>query len=140
MTNRELLELPSEILIPAAIQNQITEQNAAALQCRMVVEGANGPTTLEADDILSDRGILVVPDVIANSGGVTVSYFEWVQDLQNFFWTEREVNERLTSMIQRAFQQVLATAEERSVDLRTAALMRGIRRIADAKRRRGIFP
>ena len=140
VTNRELLELPSEILIPAAIQNQITEQNAAALQCRMVVEGANGPTTLEADDILSDRGILVVPDVIANSGGVTVSYFEWVQDLQNFFWTEHEVNERLTSMMQRAFQQVLATAEERRVDLRTAALMRGIRRIADAKRRRGIFP
>jgi glutamate dehydrogenase (NAD(P)+) len=140
VTSRELLELPCEILIPAAVQNQITEKNADALRCRMIVEGANGPTTLEADDILTRRGVFVVPDVLANAGGVTVSYFEWVQDLQNFFWTEEEVNARLGAIMQRAFHQVLTTAEEREVDLRTAALMRGIRRIAEAKRRRGIFP
>jgi glutamate dehydrogenase (NAD(P)+) len=140
VTNRELLELPCEILIPAAIQSQITEKNADALRCRMIVEGANGPTTLEADDILASRDIFVVPDILANAGGVTVSYFEWVQDLQNFFWTEDEVNARLGAVMRRAFDQVAATAEEHQVGLRTAALMRGIRRIAEAKRRRGIFP
>jgi glutamate dehydrogenase (NAD(P)+) len=140
VTNAELLELPCDVLIPAAIQNQITDRNAAALRCRMIVEGANGPTTLEADDILAERGIFLVPDILANAGGVTVSYFEWVQDLQNFFWTEEEVNARLTMLIRRAFHQVLTTAEERGVDLRTAALMRSVRRIAEAKRRRGIFP
>jgi glutamate dehydrogenase (NAD(P)+) len=140
VTNSELLELPCEILIPAAIQNQITERNADLLHCRMMVEGANGPTTLEADDILDDRGIFVVPDILANAGGVTVSYFEWVQDLQNYFWTEEEVNSRLASIMQRAFRQVMATAEEHNVDLRAAALRRSIRRIAEAKRRRGIFP
>jgi glutamate dehydrogenase (NAD(P)+) len=140
VSNRELLELPCEILIPAAIQNQITEQNASALQCRMVVEGANGPTTLEGDEILASRGIFVVPDILANAGGVTVSYFEWVQDLQNFFWTEEEVNARLTTIMERAFERVLSKAEEQEVDLRTAALMSSIHRIAEAKRRRGIFP
>lgn len=140
VTNSELLQLPCEILIPAAIQNQLTERNADALQCRMIVEGANGPTNLEADDILTSRGIFVVPDILANAGGATVSYFEWVQDSQSFFWSEEEVNSRLTTMMQRSFQQVLATAEEHNVNLRTAALMRGIRRIAEAKRRRGIFP
>jgi glutamate dehydrogenase (NAD(P)+) len=140
VTNSELLELPCEILIPAAIQNQITERNADLLHCRMMVEGANGPTTLEADDILDDRGIFVVPDILANAGGVTVSYFEWVQDLQNYFWTEEEVNSRLASIMQRAFRQVMATAKEHNVDLRAAALRRSIRRIAEAKRRRGIFP
>jgi glutamate dehydrogenase (NAD(P)+) len=140
VTNSELLQLPCEILIPAAIQNQLTERNADALQCRMIVEGANGPTTLEADEILTSRGIFVVPDILANAGGATVSYFEWVQDSQSLFWSEEEVNNRLTTMMQRSFQKVLATAEEHNVNLRTAALMRAIRRIAEAKRRRGIFP
>lgn len=138
--NAELLSLPCDVLIPAAIQNQLTGDNAAALRCKLVVEGANGPTNLEADEILDDRGILVVPDILANAGGVTVSYFEWVQGLQHFFWTEDEVNSRLITLIQRAFAEVMATAQERKVNLRTAALIRGVSRIAEAKRRRGIFP
>jgi glutamate dehydrogenase (NAD(P)+) len=140
LSSHELLEVPCDILIPAAVQNQITGANAARLRCRMVVEGANGPTTLEADDILRDRGVFVVPDILANAGGVTVSYFEWVQDAQQFFWTEEEVNRRLLEIMQRAYREVHAVAEERKVDLRTAALVRGIQRIAEAKRRRGVFP
>jgi glutamate dehydrogenase (NAD(P)+) len=140
VSNAELLELPCDVLVPAAIQNQITRANAGKLRCRMIVEGANGPTDLEADAILADRGVFVVPDILANAGGVTVSYFEWVQGLQHFFWSEDEVNSRLTTLMQRAFADVLATAEQRKVDLRTAALIRGIGRIAEAKRRRGIFP
>jgi glutamate dehydrogenase (NAD(P)+) len=138
--NAELLELECEVLIPAAIQNQLTQANASRLRCRIVAEGANGPTTLEADAILRDRGIFVIPDIVANAGGVTVSYFEWVQDLQHFFWTEAEVNTRLTTLMERAFRAVLALASERKVDLRTAALMTGIGRVAEAKRRRGVFP
>jgi glutamate dehydrogenase (NAD(P)+) len=140
VTNAELLELPCEILIPAAIQNQITGENAEELRCRLLVEGANGPTTLEADEILARRGVYVVPDILANAGGVTVSYFEWVQDLQNFFWTEAEVNSRLTTIMERAFRSVLALSGEKGVDMRTAALIQGIGRIAEAKRRRGVFP
>jgi len=140
VTNSELLELPCEMLIPAAIQRQITSRNAAALQCRMVVEGANGPTTLNADAILKDRDIMVVPDIVANAGGVTVSYFEWVQGLQQFFWSEDEVNNRLIELMQRAYRDVEAVAEKGKVDLRTAALMRGIDRVKEAKRRRGVFP
>jgi glutamate dehydrogenase (NAD(P)+) len=140
VSNAELLELPCDILIPAAIQNQITELNAHSLRCRLVVEGANGPTTLEADAILAERGVFVVPDILANAGGVTVSYFEWVQGLQQFFWTEEEVNDRLIALMQRAFREVLGLAQERGVDLRTAALMRAIGCIAEAKRRRGVFP
>jgi glutamate dehydrogenase (NAD(P)+) len=140
VTNRELLELPCDILVPAAIQNQITGENASALRCRMMVEGANGPTTLEADAILDDRGVLVVPDILANAGGVTVSYFEWVQGVQQFFWSEKEVNRRLIDLMQRAFHDVQDTAKERGVNLRTAALMRGIERVKEAKRRRGVFP
>jgi glutamate dehydrogenase (NAD(P)+) len=104
------------------------------------VEGANGPTTLEADRILEDRGVLVVPDILANSGGVTASYFEWVQDLQNPFLSEDDVNARITTILERAFARVLASSQEHGVDLRTAALIAGIRRVADAKRRRGVFP
>jgi glutamate dehydrogenase (NAD(P)+) len=137
---QELLTLPCDVLIPAAIQNQITETNAGALRCRMVVEGANGPTTLEADDILAGRGIFVVPDILANAGGVTVSYFEWVQDAQQFFWTEEEVNNKLIAIMQRSFREVLAVAREKKIDLRSASLMRGIHRVAEAKRRRGVFP
>jgi len=140
VTPQELLTLPCEVLIPAAIQNQITEHNASQLRCRMLVEGANGPTTLEADDILAERGTFVVPDVLANAGGVTVSYFEWVQDAQQFFWTEEEVNQKLIHIMQRSFREVLAVAREKKIDMRTASLMRGIHRVAEAKRRRGVFP
>jgi glutamate dehydrogenase (NAD(P)+) len=140
VSNQELLTLPCDILIPAAIQNQITAENADGIRCRLLVEGANGPTSLEADAILAERGIVVVPDILANAGGVTVSYFEWVQGLQQFFWTEREVNERLVELMKRAFAEVQAVAEQEGVDLRTAALMRGIHRVAEAKRRRGVFP
>jgi glutamate dehydrogenase (NAD(P)+) len=140
ISNSEILELPCEALIPAAIQNQITERNADRLQCRVLVEGANGPTTLEADRVLSERGIFVVPDILANAGGVTVSYFEWVQGLQKFFWSEEEVNHRLIELMQRAYRDAVATAESRRVDLRCGALIRGIDRIKEAKRRRGVFP
>jgi glutamate dehydrogenase (NAD(P)+) len=140
VTNAELLEVPCEVLIPAAIQNQITGANAGALRCKLLVEGANGPTNLEADDILRERGIFTVPDVVANAGGVTVSYFEWVQDAQQFFWTEEEVNQKLVQILQRSFRDVLAVAETRKVDMRTAALMRGLHRVTEAKRRRGVFP
>ncbi len=140
VTNAELLELDCDVLIPAALQNQITERNAGRIRARLVVEGANGPTSLEADSILRERGIFVVPDILANAGGVTVSYFEWVQDAQQLFWTEDEVNERLTKIMSRAFRELLAFALEKKVDLRTALLWRGIGRVAAAKRLRGVFP
>jgi glutamate dehydrogenase (NAD(P)+) len=140
VTNEELLTLPCDVLIPAALGNQITERNAGRLACRILAEGANGPTTLEADAILAERGIFVVPDILANAGGVTVSYFEWAQDAQKFFWSEGEVNQRLISIMQRAFADVLGVAQAQRVDLRTAALMRSIERVAEAKRRRGVFP
>ncbi len=140
ITNAELLELPCDILVPAAIQNQITAENAGRIRARIVAEGANGPTTLEADAILRERGIFVVPDILANAGGVTVSYFEWVQDAQQFFWTEEEVNTRLIQIMQRAFSEVLKRSRAEGVDLRTAAMMLGIGRVAEAKRRRGVFP
>jgi glutamate dehydrogenase (NAD(P)+) len=140
VSNEELLALPCDILVPAAVQNQLTEKTAGRIQARLVVEGANGPTTLEADRVMGERGITVVPDILANAGGVTVSYFEWVQGLQQFFWSEQEVNDRLIRLMQRAFKDVWTVARQRGVDLRTAALMRGIERVAEAKRRRGVFP
>lgn len=140
LSNAELLELPCEVLVPAAVQNQLTEANAERLRCRLVVEGANGPTTLEADAILRERGVLVVPDILANAGGVTCSYFEWVQGLQQYFWSEEEVNARLIGLMQRAYREVQATAETEGTDLRTAALILGLGRVKEAKRRRGIFP
>ncbi len=140
VTNHEILELPCDILIPAAIQNQITELNAHELDCKLVVEGANGPTTLEADAILADRGIIVVPDILANAGGVTVSYFEWVQGLAQFFWSEQEVNEKLERLMVKAFQAVHYMAKERGVSLRSAAMMLGVERVKEAKRTRGVFP
>lgn len=140
VTNAELLELPCDVLIPAAIQNQISEHNAEKLACRVMVEGANGPTNLEADAILADRGVLVVPDILANAGGVTCSYFEWLQGSQQFFWSEQEVNTRLTDLMTRAYQEVQTIADNESVNLRTAALMKGIQRVAAAKRFRGVFP
>ncbi|MGH7288166.1 MAG: Glu/Leu/Phe/Val family dehydrogenase [Myxococcota bacterium] len=140
VTNDELLELPCEVLVPAAVQNQLTGKNAGRLRCRLVVEGANGPTTLEADQVLAERGVTVVPDILANAGGVTVSYFEWVQGLQQFFWSEQEVNDRLIRLMQRAFKDVWGVSRAKGVDLRTAALIRGIERVTEAKRRRGVFP
>ena len=140
VTNRELLELDCDVLIPAAIENQIDQANADRLKCRMVVEGANGPTSLEADAILRERGILVVPDILANAGGVTVSYFEWIQSSQRLMWTEEEVNSKLISLMQDAYHRVDHEARSRSLDMRTAALRLGIQRIAEAKRTRGIFP
>jgi glutamate dehydrogenase (NAD(P)+) len=140
ISNEELLELPCEVLIPAAVQNQLTDKNAPRVQARLIVEGANGPTTLEADGIFMQRGITVVPDILANAGGVTVSYFEWVQGLQQFFWSEQEVNDRLIRLMQRASKDVWGVSRAKNVDLRTAALMRGIERVAEAKRRRGVFP
>jgi glutamate dehydrogenase (NAD(P)+) len=140
VTNAELLELPCQALVPAAIEHQITEANADRIQASIVVEGANGPTTLEADAVLAERGVYVVPDILANAGGVTVSYFEWLQGMQHFFWSEEEVNTKLIALMQQAFRDVAGVAADRRVDLRTAALIRGVGRIAEAKRRRGIFP
>jgi len=140
VSNSEILALPCEVLIPAAVQNQITERNADRIVCRVLAEGANGPTSMEADAILGERGIFVVPDILANAGGVTVSYFEWVQGLQQFFWSEEEVNSRLINLMQRAYREVHAFAEHQKIAMRTAALMRGIDRVKEAKRRRGVFP
>ena len=140
ISNAELLELDCDVLVPAAMQNQISEANADRIRARIVVEGANGPTSLEADAILRERGVFVVPDILANAGGVTVSYFEWVQDAQQFFWTEQEVNQKLIAIMSKAYKDVSGLAREKRVDLRTASMMRGIARIAAAKRVRGVFP
>ncbi|MCL6553677.1 MAG: Glu/Leu/Phe/Val dehydrogenase [Firmicutes bacterium] len=140
VTNQELLELPCDVLVPSALEGQITEDNAPRIRARVVVEGANGPTTPEADAILRERRVTVLPDIVANAGGVIVSYFEWVQGLQQFFWTEEEVNANLERIIVRSFGQVVKVAEERNVDLRTAALIRAIERVADALFTRGIYP
>ncbi len=140
VTNAELLELPCEILIPAALEGQLTARNAGAIQARLIVEGANGPTTAEADRLLRDRGILILPDVLANAGGVIVSYFEWVQDLQFFFWKEDEVNSRLRDILTKAFQRTVTLARREGVDLRSAALMEAVERVARATKLRGFYP
>ncbi|WJE14116.1 Glu/Leu/Phe/Val dehydrogenase [Halobacillus sp. ACCC02827] len=137
ITNEQLLELDCDILVPAAIENQITEDNAHNVKASIVVEAANGPTTLDATRILSERGILLVPDVLASSGGVTVSYFEWVQNNQGYYWTEEEVEEKLHKVIVKAFDNVYSTAETRRVDMRLAAYMVGVRKMAEASRFRG---
>jgi glutamate dehydrogenase (NAD(P)+) len=136
----DVLEVPCEIVIPAAFERQITEDNAERLQCELVVEAANGPTTPEAEVILRDRGILVVPDVLANAGGVTVSYFEWVQAHQRYTWNEIEVQERLRRQLRAAFGRVVETAERLGSDWRMAALSVAIERVAEAARMRGIYP
>jgi glutamate dehydrogenase (NAD(P)+) len=140
MTNAELLVLPCDLLIPAALESQLTEDNAPDIKARLIVEGANGPTTPEADRVLVDRGITLVPDILANAGGVTVSYFEWVQALQAFAWTEQEVNSRLKYIMDRAFAATTATADQHGVDLRTGALITAIGLVADAVTVRGIYP
>jgi len=140
VTNEELLEVECDVLIPAAIAAQITDENAGKIKARLVVEGANGPTTPAADHILSDKGVLVVPDVLANAGGVVVSYFEWVQDLQNFFWEEDEVNNKLTRIMRNSFASVEATMRQHKTDMRTAAYIIGVKRVAEATITRGIFP
>ena len=140
ITNEDVLEVPCEILVPSALEGQITERNAGKVKARLIVEGANGPTTPEADAILQDRKVLVVPDILANAGGVTVSYFEWVQDLQSFFWSEEEINERLERIMVRSFREVLGVSQERQVEMRTAALVKAVQRVADALITRGIYP
>ncbi|MDM5228692.1 Glu/Leu/Phe/Val dehydrogenase [Cytobacillus sp. NJ13] len=137
LTNEELLELDCDILVPAAVSNQITAANAHNIKSSIVVEAANGPTTLEATKILSDRGILLVPDVLASSGGVTVSYFEWVQNNQGYYWTEEEVTEKLKKVLVQAFDNVYQTSQQRKVNMRLAAYMVGARKMSEASRFRG---
>jgi len=140
VSNEELLELPCDILIPAAVGGQITEKNAERIQAKIIAEGANGPTTSEADRILQERGVWLIPDILANAGGVTVSYFEWVQDLQFYFWKEREINLRLQELMTEAYKRVSALAKKEKVDMRTAALMLGVKRVAEAQKLRGLYP
>ena len=139
ISNAEVLELKCDILVPAALEMQITKENADRLQCRILAEGANGPTTLEADAILKEKGVFLIPDILANAGGVVVSYFEWVQDLQNFFWTEQEVNQKLRDILVRAFREVLDMSKREKVDMRLAALMIGIERVERAMLWRGLY-
>lgn len=140
LTNVELLALSCDILIPAALENQILASNANSIQARIIAEAANGPTTPEADQILYKNGQMLIPDILANAGGVTVSYFEWVQDKQAFFWKEAEINEKLRSIMTSSFAEVLAMAKREHVDMRTAAYLIAVRRVADATRVRGIYP
>lgn len=137
ITNQEMLELECDILVPAAVENQITAQNAPNIKAKIVVEAANGPTTLEATKILVDRGILIVPDVLASAGGVTVSYFEWVQNNQGYYWSEEEVERKLEEIMVQAFENVYQTAQTRGIDMRLAAYMVGVRKMAEASRFRG---
>jgi glutamate dehydrogenase (NAD(P)+) len=140
LSNKQLLELPCDILVPAALENQLTAQNAPLIQAKLIIEAANGPTTNEADTILNERGIVVVPDILANAGGVTVSYFEWVQDLQRFFWTENEINNRLETIMVRSYQSVVAQAKRQDVSLRMGAYLHAVSRVAEATEVRGVYP
>ncbi len=141
VTNAQLLELPCDILAPCALERQITGENAGRIRCRILAEGANGPTTPDADRILNQRDdVFVLPDILANSGGVIVSYFEWVQDLQSFFWSESEVADRLFRILEGAFTQTLQFSRKNKVSMRTAALSLGVKRVYDAKHLRGLFP
>jgi glutamate dehydrogenase (NAD(P)+) len=140
VSNAELLELPCDVLIPAALENQLTGQNAARVKTRLVIEAANGPTDPVADHILNDAGITVVPDILANAGGVTVSYFEWVQDLQRFFWAENEINDRLETIMKRSYRAVAHKAAEQEVNLRMGAYLLAVARVAEATELRGVYP
>jgi glutamate dehydrogenase (NAD(P)+) len=138
--NEELLTVECDILVPAALENQITGHVAPHVKAKVVAEAANGPTTPEADEILHDRGIFMIPDILCNAGGVTVSYFEWVQDMQSFFWTEARINESLREIMDRAFEAVHAMSEHHEVDMRTAAYMVAVARVAEATTLRGLYP
>jgi len=140
ITNEALLELPCDVLVPAALGNQITRENAGKVKAKLIIEGANGPTTLEADQILTERKIPVVPDILANAGGVIVSYFEWVQDVQCYFWCKTEVNTRLENLLDRSYEEVFRLSQERKVNLRTAALILAVKKVADAITVRGLYP
>jgi glutamate dehydrogenase (NAD(P)+) len=136
----ELLAIPCTILVPAALERVITGANAAKLRCRVLAEGANGPTTPDADAVLADSDIFIIPDVLCNAGGVTVSYFEWVQDMQQFFWSEQEVNQKLEELMLKAFGQVRQRARQLKLSMRTAALSLGVQKTAKEKTRRGLYP
>lgn len=140
ISNEELLELPCDVLVPAALHGVITGHNAERIKARVIVEAANGPVTPDADEILDERGVLVVPDILANAGGVVVSYFEWVQDLQAFFWEEEEVNRKLEKAMRRSYQHVTQTAEQNKVNMRMGAYIIGVKRVAEATTIRGIYP
>jgi len=140
VTNAELLELPCDVLIPAALENQLTLRNASRVKARLIVEAANGPTTPEAELILRDQGVTIVPDILANAGGVTVSYFEWVQDLQRFFWTEQEINKRLEDIMTRSYHAVRQKSLEQQVNLRMGAYLLAVARVAEATEIRGVYP
>jgi glutamate dehydrogenase/leucine dehydrogenase len=140
ITNQQLLSLECDILIPAALENVIDGDNAGSVKAKIVAEAANGPVTPEADAILVDHGCLVIPDILCNAGGVTVSYFEWVQDEQHLFWEAQDVYNRLERVMKTSFNEVLKLHLERKVDMRTAANMLGISRVAEATRLRGLFP
>jgi glutamate dehydrogenase (NAD(P)+) len=140
ITNEELLELPCDVLVLAAREDQVTGENAPRVHARLIAEGANGPTTIDADAILEERGILVLPDVLTNAGGVTVSYFEWVQDLGRLFWTRNEIRAKLADQLNDAFDRVWSLSAEQGLSLRAAALVAGIREVSGALTARGIYP
>lgn len=140
VTNAELLELPCDILAPCSVGNVITEQNADRVKCRILAEGANGPTTPAADEILNKKGVFIIPSILANAGGVIVSYFEWVQDIQRLFWSEDEVVNKLKVLMDKAFEEVYHMSIAKEVDTRTSAMMIGVGRVAEAKRLRGLYP
>ena len=140
LANEDFWDVPCDILIPAALEGQITPERAQRISARLVLEGANGPTLPQADDILADRGILVVPDVICNAGGVTVSYFEWVQDFSSFFWTEDEINARLDQIMVDALARIWAKADQHGISLRTATFAVSCERILMARQDRGLYP
>ena len=140
ITNEELLTLDCEVLVPAALEHAITRENAGEVKAKVILELANGPTTPEADEILNEKGVRVVPDILANAGGVTVSYLEWVQGIQGYFWSEREVNLKLRDMMERAYDDVYSISVKEKLSLRRSALWLAVSRVADAHQTRGLYP